>query len=194
MWKNEFSKIRWKKVLKICLSAGVLTFVILVIFGRGPHRGATAISPKPWNADAIKGSFVQLQVREIDRTKSAIVFYYDLENNTGTDYRLEDGPNLAFMLRLKPDGSLVADPGIKLSEAAVLRAGTQTRVALQLVRPFTWPARMDAVATTKFRQFVVSAVENLDGFVMFDQAAHYRIELPGTWQIPQSIPTSPNPR
>jgi hypothetical protein len=194
MWKNEFSKIRWKKVLKICLSAGVLTLIILVIFGRGPHHGAIAVSPKPWNAGAIKGRFVQLQVREIDRTKSAIVFYYDLENNTSTDYRLEDGPNLAFMRRWKPDGSLAAEPNIKLSEAAVLRAGTQTRTTLELVRPFTWPARMDAEATTEFRQFVVSAIENLDGFVLFDLAAHYRIEFPGTWQIPQSISTSPNPR
>jgi hypothetical protein len=194
MWENEFFKTRWKKVLRICLSVGLLTLIILVIVGKAPHRGAFVISPKPWNAGAIKGRFVQLQVLEIDRTKSAIVFYYDLENNTSTDYPLQDGPNLTFMRRWKQDGSLAADPDIKLSEAAVLRAGTQTRATLELVRPFTWPARMDAEATIEFRQFVVSAIGNLDGFVLFDVATHYRIEFPGTWQIPQSISTSPNPR
>jgi hypothetical protein len=38
------------------------------------------------------------------------------------------------------------------------------------------------VNQVKFRQLVADEVANLSGFVMFDTATHFQIELPGGWQ------------
>ena len=68
-----------------------------------------------------------------------------------------------------------------------LPARNRTRIALQVTRPFNWPSGLPAtqigpVNQVKFRQLVADEVANLSGFVMFDTATHFQIELPGGWQ------------
>jgi hypothetical protein len=148
----------------------------------------------PWNAAAIKGSFAGVQVREIDAKNAAIVFFYDLENGTDLDYRLDNGPNLVILGRLKSDGSLSPEKQIRLNHAAFVPTKNRTRIGLEIVEPFGWPERTDAAAENKFRELVTQEVANLEGFVVFDQGTRYQIELPGKWSEQQQIPTSVNPQ
>ena len=116
-----------------------------------------------------------------------LVFSFDLDNNTDTDYRFGKGPNTVVMSRLKSDGSLRSDDSIELDTSVFVPARNRTRIAVQVTRPFNWPpglpeTQIGPINQVKFRQFVADEVANVSGFVLFDQASHFQIELPGGWQ------------
>jgi hypothetical protein len=45
-----------------------------------------------------------------------------------------------------------------------------------------FPGQVGPVTQEKFRSFVAGKTADLQGFVLFDEAARYQIELPGGWQ------------
>src|SRR4051812_8575109 len=94
------------------------------------------------------------------------------------------------MRRLKSNGSLVPEANMRISSDARLPAGNSVRIGLAITSPLSWPIRMDGAAANRFRQLVVQQAEDLDGFVLLDQQARYRIEFPGTWQMPKQAPES----
>ena len=147
-----------------------------------------------WNSSAIQATFAGVQVREIDPTKAALFFFYDLDNKTDSDYQMTPGPNLVIMSRLKSDSSLNAEEPIALASTAFVPARNRTRVAVQVTHPFVWPQDTDSASGDKFRGFLQSETANLSGFVLFDQPSRYQIELPGGWKDGQQIPavTTPN--
>jgi hypothetical protein len=49
---------------------------------------------------------------------------------------------------------------------------------------------MGPVNQEKFRTIVAEEVANYSGFVVFDQATHFQIELPGGWQELQTTPNT----
>jgi len=106
-----------------------------------------------------------------------VIFFYDLDNLTDSDYRLASGPTVVIMSRLQPGGSLSSDQQISLDSAAFVPAKNRTRIALEINHAFAWPAQRDAAAERQLRQFVAEQVAGLKGFVLFDQATRYQIEL-----------------
>jgi len=117
-------------------------------------------------------------VREIDPTHADVLLFYDLENKTDADYQLSSGPNVVIMSRLAADGSLSSDRPVNLESSAFVPARNRTRITLELTRAFNWPAQKDASADQGFRQLVAGQTSGLTGFVLFDQTARYRIDLP----------------
>jgi hypothetical protein len=85
------------------------------------------------------------------------------------------------MGRLKSTGSLSPEHQYHLSSNVFLPAGNRTRITLETTEPFKWPAQMDAASEAEFRLMVGRAVSDLGGFVLFDPATHYQVELPGSW-------------
>lgn len=146
-----------------------------------------------WNSAAIQATFAGVQVREIDPSKAALVFFYDLDNKTDSDYQLTPGSNLVIMSRLKSDASLNAEEPIVLASPAFIPARNRTRVALQVTHPFAWPQDTDSGSGDKFRGLLQGETSNLSGFVLFDQPSRYQIELPGGWKDVQQIPTLTGP-
>jgi hypothetical protein len=118
-----------------------------------------------------------------------------LDNHTNTDYTLTKGPNVVVMSRLDAGGSLSSDDPAAIESSAFLPAGNRARVALQIVQPFSWPSQKDAAAERSFRDLVAARVAGLRGFVLFDQAARYQIELPA--ELPElqqsSVAVAPGP-
>ncbi|MFZ3216371.1 MAG: hypothetical protein WA192_09965 [Candidatus Acidiferrales bacterium] len=179
-----------KKLLIFVVFAAVLASLILFVLPRFPRqeRVARPAPPaSPWNSGAIQGTFAGVEVREADPTHATLLFSYDLDNNTSLDYRFTKGPGTVVMTRLKSDGSLSSAEPIELDNSAFLPARNRTRIAVQITRPFNWPAGMapgqiGPVNQEKFRQFVSEEVANLSGFALFDQATHFQVELPGGWQ------------
>lgn len=167
--------------------------IVIAIFGylivpRVPQQDATSGAPATaWNPAAVHSTLAGIQVREVDPNHAAIVFLYDLDNQTDADYQLAKGSNAIIMTRLKSDGTLVANDALQLDNSVFLPARNRTRISFQETRAFHWPTElapghMGPLTQDKYRSLVAQEVANLSGFVLFDQAAHYQIELPGAWQ------------
>lgn len=180
---NSFSMAQWKKLGWACLAVGALALILILV--RLGRSGRFSSAANPWNSRAIQSTLAGVRVRELDSTHAAVVFFYDLDNRTDSDYRLSSGPNVVIMSRLQPSGSLSSDEPISLDSAAFVPAKNRTRIALEISRAFDWPAQRDAAAERQVRQFVADQVAGVEGFVLFDQAARYQIELAATSPEPQ---------
>lgn len=190
----------WKKIGVVVLVAcaftlGAALLVIGVAPKAAPNSASTSTPPlqsaSPWNSHAIEGSPVGIRVQEIDPTHAAVVFVYDLENATDTDYRLARGPNIVIMSRLRSGGTLSGDEQIALDSAAFVPARNRTRIALEVNHAFNWPGQKTAYAERMFDQLVMGDVSQLAGFVLFDQANRYEIDFPAAW--PQTHAPSATP-
>jgi hypothetical protein len=175
----------------IVFSILVACLLVLVVFvmPRMPKNQATEkrAPASVWNSSAIQSSFAGVQVKEVDATHAKLIFSYDLDNNTDTDYKVANGPTTVVMTRLKSNGSVSSEEPVALDASVFLPARNRTRIALEITRNFNWPAQLPEaqigpVNQEKFRALVSQEVGNLSGFVLFDQATHFQVELPGGWQ------------
>jgi hypothetical protein len=178
----------WKKLGLIVLA--VCGLALIVLFAKFPGARFFAGRANGWNSSAIESTLAGVRVREVDPAHAAVVFLYDLDNRTDTDYRLASGPNVVIMSRLQPSGSLSSDQQVSLDSAAFVPAKNRTRISLEVSHPFDWPAQRDAAAERQLRQFVADEVSGLQGFVLFDQESRYQIELATTSPEPQRTPVS----
>lgn len=169
----------------------LLVVVVLVLAALKSQRSETpAKSAAAWNAHAVEGNYAGVRVEEIDSSNAAVVFLYDLDNSSDTDYHLAKGPGVEIMRRLKSSGSFSSEKPVTLTSAAFVPAKNRTRIALEVAESFPWPARVDASSENRFRQLVAQEVADLDGFVIFDQSHRYQIDLPGSWPDVAELPTS----
>jgi hypothetical protein len=167
-----------KTVVWVAWSAAGVCAAALILYSLAVHRFAGGDgAPDSWNSAAIRGTLAAVRVRELDPTHAAVIFFYDLDNRTDTDYRLSNGPNVVIMSRLQSSGILSSDQQITLDAAAFVPAKNRTRIALEISHAFEWPAQRDQAAERQLRQFVSSEVSGLAGFVLFDQGTRYQIEL-----------------
>jgi hypothetical protein len=186
------------KTLVICAILVACLWVLVVwVLPRKPMDEPVAVekhaAPAAWNSAAIQSSFAGIQVKEVDATHAALIFSYDLDNNTDADYQMAKGPTTVVMTRLKANGTLSSDEPIELDNSVFLPARNRTRIAVTITRGFSWPtglpeSQVGPVNQEKFRALVAQEVANLSGFVLFDQATHFQIELPGGWQELQPQP------
>lgn|GEM_PF-2506442 len=170
-----------KKTIIIGILCCAVLFFAAGYFAHAPRTipsSSKSAAEQPWNSQAIQSSLIGVKVRELDATHAAIDFVYDLQNQTSRDYQLTPGPSAVIMKRLKTDGSLSSDPDSRLVSAAFVPTNNRTRITLEMTEPFNWPAKQDAAADQSFRDFVHRAASSLEGFVIFDQASRYEIELP----------------
>jgi hypothetical protein len=178
-----------KNLLIFVIFAAVLGLVIWFGLPRFTRQETAArkVQLSPWNSSAIQSTFAGAQVQEADAAHATVVFFFDLDNNTDTDYRFAKGAGTVVMTRLKSNGSLSSEQPLELNNSVFLPARNRTRIAVQVTRSFNWPSglpggQIGPVNQLKFRQLVADEVANLSGFVMFDTATHFQIELPGGWQ------------
>jgi hypothetical protein len=178
-----------KKLLIFVLFVCVLALMAIQILSRTTHQepAAKAAPPPAWNAGSVRGTFAGLEVHQVDPSHVQLIFYYDVDNSTDSDYQLAKGPGTVVMTRLKSNGSLSSDIAIELDHSVFVPARNRTRVSLQSTQSFSWPSGMQAgqigpANQDKFRTLVAQQVGNFSGFVLFDQATHTQIELPGGWQ------------
>jgi hypothetical protein len=178
-----------RKLLIFVLFVCVVALIVLQVLPRMPRSesaGKAAQGPV-WNSASVRGTFTGVQVHEVDPAHAQLIFYYDLDNDSDSDYQLTKGPGTVVMTRLKSNGSLSSDQPIELDHSVFLPAKNRTRISLEIDRAFSWPSglpvgQMGPMSQDKFRTLVAQAVGSVSGFVVFDQARHMQIELPGGWQ------------
>jgi hypothetical protein len=186
-----------KTLVIISILVACLLVLVVFVLPRAPQNEVVekrAQAPV-WNSSAIQSSFAGVQVREVDATHAKLIFSYDLDNNTDTDYHVATGPATVVMTRLRSNGSVSSEEPVELSNSIFLPARNRTHISVEIARNFNWPqglseTQIGPVNQDKFRALVSQEVANLSGFVLFDQATHFQIELPGGWQELQSRSTA----
>ena len=93
------------------------------------------------------------------------------------------------MTQVKSDGSLKPQDVFRIDNPVFLSAKNRARVALSASQSFNWPSQMIAgqvgpITQGKFRSLVGGIVSDVQEFVLIDEVARYKIELPGDWQVP----------
>ena len=172
-----------KKALVIGASTGASFFlVLLLILGGSAFHRSPPSTPGSWNQNAIKATYVGSQLRQMDKTLAGLFLSYDLENNTGRDYRLADAAGIVIMSRLKSGHSLSQEELIRLSYPAFLPANQRVRIAIEISHPFVWPAPEDRALENELKDFVKQRLAKVEGFVLFDEVNRCQVELPGAWQ------------
>jgi hypothetical protein len=134
-----------------------------------------------WDSASVRATFAGVQVREVDPSNADVVFYYELENRTDRDYQIQTGPSVRLMSRLKTDGSLAADGRAHLADSAFVPVANRTRIAIEIPRAFAWGGQNDGASDEKLRALVQQETADIQGFVLFDSASRYQIELTGGW-------------
>jgi len=177
---------------KLLIFAALICLLALMIFRVLPHSGnqptAKVASPASvWNSGAVHSTFTGVQIHELDATHAELIFSYDLENNTDTDFQITKGPSTVVMTRLKSNSTLSSEEPVELDHSVFLPARNRIRMSLKIARLFNWPTglpvgQIGPVNQDKFRALVSQEVGGISGFVVFDQATHLQIELPGGWQ------------
>jgi hypothetical protein len=163
-------------------------FVLGMVFAMASAGAAWSIGGSvvgrndPWNSKAITATYIGAQLRQMSGSDAALFLAYELKNNTNTDYRLSDGPGYIIMSRIKPDGSLNSQEQIRVSYPTFLPARQAARIALQIERPFNWPADGDPLLQDKLTEFVTQKLSDVDGLVLFDQPDRCQINFPSGWQ------------
>jgi hypothetical protein len=159
----------------------VLSFTLIASFAAWYLSRTHGGRAQDWNSGAITARYIGAQLREIDAGNVTLFLVYELQNYTNSDYRVSDGPDLFFMSRVKPDGSLSSQEQIHLSYPTFLPARQRARFALEIAHPFGWPAENDPQFKDRLKEFFNQWLADVQGFVMFDQADRFQIELPGGW-------------
>jgi hypothetical protein len=157
-------------------------FAVVSVAAAWSINGSIGRRAAPWDSDAITATYMGAQLRETGTGDAALFLAYELQNNTNKDYRLADGPGYVIMSRVKPDGSLSSQEPVQLSYATFLPAHQRARLALEIQRPFRWPADNDAQFSKEIEEFLTQKLSEVDGFVLFDQADRCEIDLPSGWQ------------
>jgi hypothetical protein len=175
-----------------CLAGAGLVLLMVFMMGAAAFKGSRGNTPKSWNRDAIKATYVASQLRETDKAHSTLTISYDLENTTESDYQLEAGSGVVILSKLKTDGSLSQQEPMRLSYPVFLPAKQHARLALEMTQPFAWPAKEDPGYEDKLRGFVKERLTKVGEIVLYDQASHCELELPGAWRELQDAEQTSN--
>jgi hypothetical protein len=171
-----------KEWLTIAGSAGAgLLLVVLLKLSLPVLKHAPDEVAKGWNREGIKATYMAAQLREVDKTHSALTLSYDLNNLTDLDYRLAESSGVVIMSRLNSGGSLSQEEPVRLSYAVFLPAKQRARLAIEISQTFAWPVQNDARYEEKLKEFVKQRLAGVQGFVLFDEASHSQIDLPAAW-------------
>ena len=143
--------------------------------------------PKPWNTSAITAQYDEIGTEGEENT---FVFYYTLQNNTKKDYSISKYSEIPIFVRLADEERLGGSPSSKwltYDKPVFIPAGYKILFAVHLKYPYPKSPKKSATREEKkeFRkkaeQYVSQKFRNLDGFVLFDKALHYEIQLKRGW-------------
>ncbi len=191
----------WKRLAIISLFCGAgFAVVIAATIGAFIWYTSRGTPPRPWNENAIKATFVKSDVltlypapgdpRSIKYPLAAVTFEFDLKNGSGLDYRLEPPhKTLIAMQRLKSgaliDGSGIAWRALKGAEEVdspaggpiLIPAGQTARVVFDISYS-KYDRDRKQPTQQQMTQFAHEQLKDIGGFVLLDEANHYRIDLP----------------
>jgi len=181
----------WKKVVFRAAGFGAgVAIVAVIVMGLSAWWMNRPKKAKPWNANAITAMYSHLAT---EGEKNHIEFFYILQNNTDSDYRVYDGEgngNIHLAALLKTDALAFSNSKAVTTDFPIyLPARSRAQFIIHLAYPY--PDKLsdgDAVSTdarydyqTKVARYVTDRLSSLQGFVLMDDLARYRIEMKQGW-------------
>lgn len=165
----------WKRLLFVGAGFGFVLILALSIGAVLRYKFWPKEPAKPWNTTAIRATFDSLGEAEMaegvgktgEPKNKTLVFWFVLENTTGSDYQLAEQSKALLMTRVAKKGSLQS----------------------------AWHYRLDYPVFVPSRQRVLIRViddsggspqkpipdKELDGFVLFDEYNRYQLNFPKGW-------------
>ena len=146
--------------------------------------------PKPlksWNKQAIAAEYDYVSPQG---DKNNLAFYYTLQNNTDSDYRVDSySPvEITGKLRQQKEFAAFSDKDVTTNYPVFVPARSRVRFVLNIEYPY--PVREKSNPTdeehtryaTDVAKYVTDKLSNLDGFVLFDTKNRYEIDFPTGWE------------
>jgi hypothetical protein len=143
--------------------------------------------PKPWNTKAITASYKRVYT---EGKLNLLVFCYSVTNNTTYDYTIKDIKNIYLVAKLKNkdiNGGKGHDSMATIDYPLFIPA--QHSLQIQIHLNYSGPDKTQNVQTKEniseyhkeVEAYVSKELINLDGFVIFDENNHYKIDFPMGW-------------
>lgn len=171
----------WKKLAVISVFGGIGFALMSALLIAGVYwYTSRPARPKPWMTNVIVAA--DSPGFGVSKDGQNIVFSYTLHNQGTSDYRLDSSSDIQFFAREK-DGTLLSpltDP-TKHIELPVFIPAKQKSM-LQLLLPFPSvpkraPSESDSTFHERIRAYLEHNYGDLGGFVIFDPANRYEIDL-----------------
>lgn len=186
----------WKRVALRSFFGGIgFAITLSVIAGGGIWYESRPKPIAPWNSRALNAKFdtMEFSIGGADETTSYPVdFYYNVRNNTDQTYQFVPA-DLMPMAVLTDGNALSKDFGHYQSGAAsvdgppFIPPGGTARIAIKV--SYLYPYEFtdsDKKNEKKIIESLGHRTDELNGFVIFDEQNHYRIDLPRGWQDTKS--------
>ena len=182
----------WKRIAIRSMFGGFVFAVTLAIIGGVAIWYSQRQGPQqPWNTTALKATYDTMEFTvgsSKDPDSYPVFFYYNVQNNTDKNY--DFNPAMLTLMAVLTDGNALSkDFGHYQSGTAVLDgpafipSGGTARIDLKVSYfypdDFTQADKSDA---KKIIPHLARRVKELNGFVVFDNQNHYRIDLSRGWK------------
>jgi hypothetical protein len=182
----------WKKLAIRAFFGGVgFAFALAIIAGAAVWYHNRPESPKPWNTTALKAKFDTMGIwtgHQTDDYSYPVAFYYNVQNNTDRNFKI-DNSTLTKMAVL-PNGNVLSkefgnyqDGDVTVEGPPFIPAGGTARIVLRV--SYYYPddfTKADQADVKKVIATFNHRLTELNGFVLFDEVDHYRIDLPEGWK------------
>jgi len=175
----------WKKILLVSAGVGAgVAFVLCAAIGGVVWYQQRPKPPKPWSKQAITAEYDYVSTDDDNK----IFFYYTVQNNTESDYRLDSDAQVELSARLRQEKALDSSGKVVTLDYPVF-IPPKGRVRLKVKIPYTYPDHDKQVTSDELHEhnrkvaaFLVKEATNLDGFVLFDSTNRYEIGFPSGWE------------
>jgi hypothetical protein len=183
----------WKRIAIRSFFGGVgLAITLGLITGGAIWYDGRPTPPKPWNSKALTAAYDTTDFT-INSTKGAdcypVRFYYKVQNNTNANYAinassftpmavLAGGNVLSKQFGLYQKGDAIVDG------PAFIPPGGTARITIEI--SYFYPSEFTDADKNDAKKIVSMSLgrrmDELNGFVLFDELNHYRVDLPKGWK------------
>jgi hypothetical protein len=175
----------WKKILLRSLGFGAgFAVVLCVAAGIFLWNQGRPKPPKPWSRQAVTAEYDFASTDDDNK----IFFYYTVQNNTESDYRLDSDSQVELAVRLKTEKAFDSSGKVLTLEYPVfIPAKGRARVKVKIPQAYPEHDRQETSDElyehrSKVAKYVAKEATNLDGFVLFDTTSKYEIDFPSGWE------------
>lgn len=187
----------WKKFAIRAFFGGVgFAFALAVLAGAALWYHNRPERPKPWNNTALKATFDTMEIwagHWKDTLSYSVGFYYNVHNNTDRNFEVSN--SALTKMAVLSDGNVLSkefgnyeDGDVIVEGPAFIPPGGTARIALYV--GYYYPSdftKADQADREKLIATFNNRLKELNGFVLFDEQNHYRVDLPEGWKDMEGV-------
>jgi hypothetical protein len=174
----------WKRVLlRSAAFGGGFAVVTAVIIGGALWWSSRAVSPKPWNTNAVTPAGKNGLLVQVRQDIFHIEPRCNLKNNTSTDYKMPSAESGTLMSVNPDNGGLEKLAGVTWDPTVVIFSGQSVNVKFDI--PYTLTDYGETASSLaddkKLIAFADRRLKDLKHLKFFDGSQRYEIDCPNSW-------------